>query len=352
MKHILVILLLFALLFVVSGVEAKYDPVITSNNKVGIHILNESDISEAAALVNSNGGAWGYVTLVIREDERDVGRWESFFNQLKAKRLIPIVRLATKMENGNWAKPGEDSPQAWKSFLDKLPWPVPNRYVVVFNEPNHKGEWGGELDPGEYALVLESFIEEFNDDYFVLPAGLDLAAPNSASTMNSIEYMEMMNNEVPGIFERIDGWTSHSYPNPGFSGSPYATGKTSIKGYEWELAYLQTKFGVENLPVFITETGWARSDWLTPEIVAEYYDTAFGQIWTDPQIIAVTPFLLRYDDAQFSKFAFAVAKVEASYYPQYDTVMRIPKKNGHPLGLYKSPLGILTDEIYIRRNSN
>ena len=352
MKYILLILLFIVALFVVSRVDAKYDPLTTSNNKVGIHILSESEIAEAAELVNSNGGNWGYVTLVIREDERDEGRWVSFFNQLKTKRLIPIVRLATKIENGSWAKPDQDSAQDWKSFLDKLPWPVTNRYIVVFNEPNHKGEWGGELNPSEYALVLDSFIKEFNSDYFVLPAGLDLAAPNSASTMNSIKYMESMESAVPGIFERIDGWTSHSYPNPGFSGSPYATGKTSIRGYEWELTYLRTKFGVENLPVFITETGWARSDWLTPEIVAEYYDTAFGQIWTDPQIIAVTPFLLRYDDAQFSKFAFAVAKVEASYYPQYDTVMQIPKKNGHPLGLYKSPLGILIDEIYIRRNSN
>lgn len=181
MKHILFILLFFASLFVVSGVDAKYDPFITANNKFGIHILNESDIPEASRLVNSNGGSWGYVTLVIREDEKDVGRWEGFFNELKAKRLIPIVRLATKTENGNWAKPGEDSAQTWKEFLDKLPWPISNRYVVVFNEPNHRGEWGGELNPEEYASILDSFVDQFNDDYFVLPAGLDVAAPNSAN---------------------------------------------------------------------------------------------------------------------------------------------------------------------------
>ena len=45
------------------------------NNRFGIHILDETDLADAAALVNSNGGEWGYVTLVIRQDERDSARW-------------------------------------------------------------------------------------------------------------------------------------------------------------------------------------------------------------------------------------------------------------------------------------
>jgi len=357
MKYIQTILALMLFFSIASRVDAKYDPRTTENNKVGIHILNESEITEAAKLVNSTGGNWGYVTLVIRDDERDVSRWESFFNELKVNRLIPIVRLATSTQNGNWSKPGENSAKEWKDFLDQLPWPVLNRYIVVFNEPNHAGEWGGELRPDEYAMTLDSFITELGDSYFMLPAGLDLAAPNSSSTMSSVTYMEGMENKAPGIFSRLDGWTSHSYPNPGFSGSPYATGKTSIRGFEWEITYLKTRFDVENLPVFITETGWARSSWLTPELVAEYYDTAFNQIWTHPDIVAITPFLLRYDDAQFSKFAFAIPKAYAAenisveYYPQYSAVQSVVKQNGYPLGINLSPLGKLTDAVYIRRNS-
>jgi hypothetical protein len=43
------------------------------NNKYGIHLAQPypDAIREAADLVNSNGGKWGYVTVVIQENDRD-----------------------------------------------------------------------------------------------------------------------------------------------------------------------------------------------------------------------------------------------------------------------------------------
>jgi hypothetical protein len=65
-----------------------------------------------------------------------------------------------------------------------------------------------------------------------------------------------MNIAIPGIFKKIDGWGSHSYPNPNFSGSPIDTHRASIKGYQKELEFLKNNFGVGEIPIIITETGW------------------------------------------------------------------------------------------------
>jgi hypothetical protein len=355
MKYLLPTVLLLLFHIFTPPVKAIYDPFATPNNKVGIHILTEEDIPEAANLVNSQGGDWGYVTLVIREDERDYGRWKTFFHNLKTSRLIPIVRLATTTKGSNWKIPEKSAPEEWADFLNKLDWPTQNRYVLIYNEPNHAKEWGGEINPAEYAQTLNNFISVLkwkNDDFFALPAGLDLAAPNSLDTQNSLTYMREMEKEIPGIFSRLDGWTSHSYPNPGFSGSPNDTGKMSIRGYEWELSTLKNEFGVEKtLPVFITETGWAKSDKLSPETIAKYYQTAFSDVWNNHQIAAITPFLLRYDDEPFSPFSFIIPKAEAAYYPQYDVIQQLEKVSAHPLGTNKTPLGKQIDDIILRRNN-
>jgi hypothetical protein len=350
-------LLLFSLIFFLSATPAyaKYNPLILPNNKIGIHILNEADIEEAANLVNSSGGDWGYVTLVIRDDERDINRWNNFFQQLKNNHLIPIVRIATHAESGAWVRPQKEEAHKWSAFLNNLNWPTENRYVIIFNEPNHAKEWGGGVDPENYAKTLNNYIKVLNltnPDFFILPAGLDLAAPTGKNAINAYTFMQLMNKAVPGIFSKLDGWTSHSYPNPGFSGSPYDNGKMSVRGFEWELKVLSGEFGVEKrLPVFITETGWAKSSKLSSSLVAKYYSIALSQAWTNSQIVAITPFLLRYDDPPFSPFAFIVPKAQAAYYPQYTTIQNLPKTRARPLGTSSTPLGKLLDKIILRRST-
>lgn len=79
------------------------------------------------------------------------------------------------------------------------------------------------------------------------------------------EYLLAMNEAVPGIFEKLEGWATHSYPQPEFSGdfynppSWYET-RDQIENYKWELELLRKHFGVTDLPIFITETGWAHKE--------------------------------------------------------------------------------------------
>src|SRR5689334_2829182 len=128
-----------ALCLVPSSVQAIYDPLSVPNNKVGIHILSSSpqDSSPAASLVNSSGGDWGYVTVLIEDQDLNQDKWQNFYNDLRRRHLIPLLRLATHSQGNNWVRPSKEQAQTWANFLDQLNWPTKNKYVIVYNEPDH-----------------------------------------------------------------------------------------------------------------------------------------------------------------------------------------------------------------------
>lgn len=298
-----IIFSLILLSFSSTSSQAVVDPIVTANNRFGIHITDEHDLDRASQIVNSSGGQWGYITFVIREDEMDINRYNNLFNQLKDLNLIPIVRLAATQQDSVWSRPSLDKAKPWADFLNSLNWPTKNRYVILFNEPNHAKEWGGSLNPHEYAQISRRYWEELkkaSPDFFVMPAGLDLSAPNGTNTMDATEYWRQMYESDQLIFTIFDGLASHSYPNPGFCGQPADTGRTSIQGYRWEQEYLLKYDLRPDTPVFITETGWA----CISEDLVNYYKKAFNEVWTDENLIAVTPFMLNYQQHPFSEFSW------------------------------------------------
>lgn len=299
------------------------------NNRVGIHILFPEEIEKAAKLVNNNGD-WGYVTIPIQSYDRDITKWQKFMDDCKRLHVIPIIRIATYPENDNWAKPTLYDTLDWPNFLDSLDWPTRDRLIILYNETNHAKEWGGEIGPEEYAVHINDIIDQFKkrDSNFVLLNGaLDLSAPNGKETIDSFEYFRRMNNAVPGIFKKFDGWASHSYPQPAFSGRPEDMGRKSITGYKEELAFLEREFGIKNLPVFITETGW--EDHSIPKyMVGEFYKKAFTEVWTEPNIIAVTPFLLQAGSGGFEGFSFLSPSGEEE--ENYKAIANLPKQKGNP----------------------
>jgi hypothetical protein len=338
MKRILFVFVsILSLIFLAAPAQAQ------ETNKFGIHILDPSELQQAAELVNSNGGDWGFVTIVIRDDDRDFKKWQNFFDQCRQLHLIPLVRLATHNENETWVAPKKEEISSWVNFLVNLNWPTQNRYIIIFNEPNHAKEWGGKIDPSHYAQILDEFISQLkkaNPNFQVLPAGFDLAAPNSKTTKDALSFWQEMNKEVPGIFEKIDGWASHSYPNHGFLGKPQDSGRTSIRGYQWELTVLKSQFGVKKeLPVFITETGWPHQktqnsnvktkNFYRPELVAEYIEAAYKNVWLpDKRVVAVTPFTLNYQAEPLDVFSWF--DNQAQPYPQYERVKNLPKNAWWP----------------------
>ena len=339
MKIIVTILFFCVTLLLPAEIWAINDPLSVDNNKYGIHIIDENDLENAAFLVNSSGGDWGYVTIVIREDDRNNEKWQKIFDRMRQLHLIPLVRLATRMENAFWKKPKLEDVSSWTDFLSSLHWVTKNRYVIIFNEPNHAKEWGGSLAPVEYAQIISSFsatLKARSDDFFILPAGLDASAPNSSITMDERAFLNEMHAFDTDVFSYIDGWTSHSYPNPGFTGKVTAAGRGTLFTYKWEINLLKNLGVNKTLPIFITETGWPHQEgpyinynYLQAENVADYLEDASKTVWNDKNITAITPFVLNYESFPFANFSWQMPASQ-NFYPQFDSYRSLPKIAGKP----------------------
>lgn len=276
----------------------------------GVHILHPDELTEAKKFLTTEHSAedWHYVTIPLSLN--DLGKkseWRKFFANAKKERVIPIVRLVTRFdaEKNAWQIPTRRDVTGLFEFLDKFEWPTNERYVIAFNEVNHAAEWGGTIDPAGYAQVLEftaNWAHSEHPDYRVLPAAMDLAAPNGSTTREAFSYLGAMYRANPEAFTAVDFWNSHSYPNPGFSSAPTRTAQNSVRGFLHELAWLKQKTG-RDYQTFITETGWVNtpqtSRWLT-----QYYLYSLQHVWNNPQVMGVTPFLLKGDPGPFSEFGF------------------------------------------------
>ncbi|HSX09680.1 MAG TPA: hypothetical protein VLF93_05995 [Candidatus Saccharimonadales bacterium] len=329
----LVVFCLFSFFIFFKPAYAAENPLTVANNKVGIHILDVSELPQAAQLVNNNGGAWGYVTIPIQAGDENLVKWQKFMNDCKKYRVIPIIRLATEDDYFNtevWRTPNEDDVLDFANFLNSLDWPTKNRYVIVFNEVNRSDEWGGQADPAAYAKLLRFAVTVFKSDspdFFVISAGLDNAAPDLGTTyINEYNYLTQMNQAVPGIFNQVDGMASHSYPNPGFSQSPDPNSLMGIGSFIHERSLVQNMSN-KTLPIFITETGWS-SNSVNPDQEVSYYDTTMKTIWNDPGIVAITPFLLNAGAGPFAQFSFI--NTDGSKTKQYEYFYTLPKTKGIP----------------------
>jgi len=332
---------ILALIFLFFAFPAKafaiYDPVSVANNRFGIHIIDPVDLEDAAKLVNSSAGDWGYVTLVIPQTQRDTKRWQEVFDRARRLHLIPIVRIATKPLGDIWEKPSPGDIDGWVSFFNSLNWTTKNRYIVIGNEPNHAKEWGGELNPSEYGNYLHAFSKKLktsNSNFFIMPAGFDASASNGKASMSEDSFLREMVEKNQNVFEYVDGWASHSYPNPNFSGSQDDIGRGTVRTYEWELRLLKN-LGVEKkLPVFITETGWAHDkgenekEFENIEEVTKRLTASYELAWNDERVVAITPFILNYQGEPFDVFSWK--KKDGTFYEFYYEIQKLPKPRGVP----------------------
>ncbi len=298
------------------------------NNKFGIYIYAEiADFFESAQnLVNSNGGDWGYALIPYNVGDNDYSKWSNAFERLRNKHLIPIIQL-NAVNPDKYKEQTEDA----ADFLNEFVWPIKQRYISVYNEPNDAKFWYGKVRPSEYARILDYTIETFKDvnhDFFILNGALNVSASASAESMDAFDFMREMKREIPDIFDKLDGWASHSYPQPNFSGSPYTLGRLGIQAYESELAFLANSLGViKKLPVFITETGWAHAE-------GESYNPsylpiqAYSDIWLkDDRVMAVIPFTIWYQPP-FDHFSWL--NRDRAPYAHYLAVKDMKKIEGTP----------------------
>jgi hypothetical protein len=286
--------------------------------KVGLHLLgiHELELSHQVLTeiyqnqksdVNAqNEKTWKYVTIPFTyQDTEKLSEWQAFFNQSRDKKIIPLIRLATEFKNEAWQKPTRYQIIKQISALKSLTWPTNKKHLIIFNEVNHAAEWGGSLDPESYAdyfYFASNWAKSEDSNFVIMPGAMDLAAPNGPKTMEAFNYLTRMIEHKPEVFEAVDLWNSHSYPNPAFSAPPTTIGQNSMRGFETELDFIKTKTGRE-LEVFISETGWDLNNKAQPQL-PEYYLYALKKIWASSRVVGVTPFVFRGDPGPFSGFSF------------------------------------------------
>lgn len=324
MKKFLVALLVIGYwsLVIAPSSMAVVDPLAVPNNRVGVHILEPSEIGEAAKLVNSNGGDWGYVTIPMRSNDRDYFKWYKFFDSAKKLHVIPIIRIATYPVNNVWETPTVYDLVDFANFLSDMPWSTKNRYVILFNEPNHANEWGGQINPYGYARLLvdaKQIFKSRSQDFFLLSSGMDMSSANTDSSEDALLFYKQMTAVQPDWYLNVDGLAVHAYPNPGFSASVYSQTRYGITSYRYEEATL-AKLGLTGKPIFITETGTINQN--------DFYPVAFNQVWSDANIIAITPFVLSAG-GDFSDFS--LTNSNGSPKKTYTDVLGLNKVPGSPL---------------------
>lgn len=313
--------------------------ILASDNIFGLHLTQPEDLLTAKNIINSNGGDWGWVTIVIRLDQLDHKMWQDFFDNCRKYHIIPIIRLATIADNHNWKIPSFSDIDKLSNFLNSLNWPTKTQHVIMFNEINHGQEWGGEVDIKNYvnlAIYTSKKLKSYNPNFFILGGALDLASPENPPDYKSAKsvYQEIYYYN-PLYFDYLDGIASHSYPNHGFIGTPKDTGQHSILGYLWELDFIKQLGIKKEFPVFITETGWPHQEgvannnrFYTTKTTSQFLLDAYS-IWSqDKQIKAVTPFIYNYSQIPFDHFSW-LDKTE-QLYPEYQKIININKSTNQP----------------------
>lgn len=269
----------------------------------GFHILHSEEIEIIIEYQKEYDLGPLYVTVPYSVDDTDKTSWNRFFSLAHKNQITPIVRLVTRFEDNAWVRPTRRDVVESANFLSSLFWPG-RRFIVMFNEPNHAAEWGGEVDPADYAARYSFAAQWFkteHHDYQIMLAGLDLAATNTSITMESEQFVDEMMASQPEIVELVDALASHSYPNPGFIGAASRVGKNSLYGFLHELI-IYSKYGLDDLPVYITETGW-RDAPQTRWQFGRYYDYANREVWSHPQVNGITIFVAKGMTGPFHDFS-------------------------------------------------
>ena len=330
-------LLLFFTLWLMpqSSVSSRQDT--QPPNKRGVHLLlddgrNQWLVEQWAshmAYARHAAGEWGYVTQVVRGDDLDPVRWQAFMDLCAVYRLTPILRLATTFdhESGYWNAPTPDPDNRYVTvagqyadFVAALQWPTDAHRVIVANEPNHGNEWGGVPNPAAYARFLidvAAALHAADPAAMVMNAGFDHYSPhtggipfvNGMAYMDAESFMDGMVTAYPDVFTHIDAWSSHPYPlgafsqppweqqfhidylngasNPGHLTPPAGIYNRGVNAYEWELLKLAS-YGVEGLPVYITETGWRHAESTDPAALDN------GRAWPDATTVGIYVDLVMY----------------------------------------------------------
>ena len=314
------------------------------NNIVGLNVARLHQpiyVWATSDVVNANGGDWGYITVVWTIEDREARNAEYNFQQFLDRcfehHVQPIVRVGTTFTrstkpgnsppgsqgmDGSWSRPQPDEPKRWFEFFERATWPSRHAWIIVGNEPNLGREWGGEVDAAGYARYLARFLDVFqgSSPYDVVSGALDISNGNKMPEMqDALEFLDAMNEAVPGIFERLPAWASNPYRV--ISGGPGA--RYTHLAYEAEFDHIGRE-----MPVLITEAGHLETG--DEQEIARFYAEAYRDWMADPKVVAATPLFWHPDRNDFWMFEIDSKNRFVYKSPTYELLRKLPRVAGSP----------------------
>ncbi len=226
--------------------------------------------------------------------------WQQYVQACYDRDLIPVIRIATTMENGIWQKPVADSPGNYATFANTVKnivaafpkregWPL---YIEVLNEPNNNYEWSGAANPVEYGQCLvqvAAALHSLADPRIkVVNAGL-----SPGGSYDNLAYIQQMCVNVPGFLTSFDAWATHPYPDRppefNFHNGLAPVWSYPIDSYVAELNVL-ANYGCTGIQVIATEGGYTggSEDGRADQMMRAFRD-CYSQ-W--PEVLAVCPWQL------------------------------------------------------------
>jgi hypothetical protein len=303
------------------------------NNIVGLNLARlhqDNFIWAASDIANANGGAWGYVTVLLTREDRDselaAYDLQQLLNRCFEAKLQPIVRVATRfdVDSGIWDRPTDDEPGRWRWLFEQVRWPNRLVWVVPANEPNLGREWGGQVDVASYARYLELFINTFAgagaDRFRVVNAPLNLSNAHQPPVMqDAFEFLAEHMELSPTVFERLPAWATNSYQVDGLGDEQRFT----HRGYEVELEAIG-----RDMPVIVTESGVLNRQ--NEAEVAQFFVQAYKDWQADRRVIAATPLFWDPDSDEHWMFTLdAQGKVKTDS-ATYRALRGLPRVAGSP----------------------
>jgi len=332
-----------------------------SENRFGIGLVGPGDVSQLE-LTADLVGPGGHIKLIFPDVVPSMSgphpEWVDVVREAYARDLVPVVRFGPPWGDRrvrNQSDTGSDGRRytalaaSYAAIVRGLPlrdgWPF---YVEVHNEPNLCYEW--QCDRGifpsdriESARIAEEYASMLRDIADALhaigdprvrvingglaPGGVRWCECNGTGEgaweagNTSRDFLAQMAAAVPGVFDRIDAFASHSYPAEGEGWGffvPYDRAGPGLRYFETELSTI----GRTDLDVLMTETGWPAVHggvtYASHDQVASWTRQAYEGVWlTHPRIRAIMPFILQ-DTGGWDGFAWVAG--DGSRRPVYTEV--------------------------------
>lgn len=288
--------------------------------KAGVHLISPSDnhFEMAADLINGpdREGEYCFVTLVATRKEMNTEYLQRVNNLAREHHIQIIYRIEEGFTaNGTWLMPNEKTVQTFIDAMSEITLANKDVYVVLGNEPEHAAMCGG-CTPESYVDWADKALDMLNAAPFnaiVMLAGHDVYSPqNPPDYYDAGIFHERMYKHKGEVLCKIDAGAFHSYPPGDFRGNGFGAGRYSPRGYEWELEIMKKfapegcKDHIENLPVFITETGYkVGQGGVDDQTAYEHMRGILEYYANDDQVVASTAFVFIACGEPFTPFAIA-----------------------------------------------